>query len=113
VAEALDANAFASIYTRVLLLAREELLRPQAVAHGADAHANGVHRNFEERVEGHDLVDLAAANVHVVGERVGELGRERADLTADTAEVVEQPRPLLRQLGENLGEPEDVYGLRS
>jgi hypothetical protein len=49
----------------------------------------------------------------VVGERVGELGRERADLTADTAEVVEQPRPLLRQLGENLGEPEDVYGLRS
>jgi len=49
----------------------------------------------------------------VVGKRVRELGRERADLAADAAEVVEQPRPLLRQLRENLGEPEDVYGLRS
>jgi len=49
----------------------------------------------------------------VVGERVGELGRERADLAADATEVVQQSRPLLRQLGKNLGEPEDVYGLRS
>jgi hypothetical protein len=49
----------------------------------------------------------------VVGERVRELGRERADLAADAAEVVEEPRSLLRQLGEKLGEPEDVYGLRS
>jgi hypothetical protein len=58
-------------------------------------------------------VHLAAADVHVVRERVGELGRERADLAADATEVVQQPRPLLRQLGKNLGEPEDVYGLRS
>jgi len=49
----------------------------------------------------------------VVGERVRELGRDRADLAADAAQVVEQARPLLRQLGENLGEPEDVYGVRS
>jgi hypothetical protein len=49
----------------------------------------------------------------VVGERVGELGRQRADLVADATEVLQQPCPLLRQVGENLGEPEDVYGFRS
>ena len=49
----------------------------------------------------------------MVGELVRELGRERADLAADAAQVVEQARPLLPQLGENLGEPEDVYGVRS
>jgi hypothetical protein len=49
----------------------------------------------------------------VVGERVRELRRDRADLAADAPEVVQQARPLLRQLGKNLGEPEDVYGLRS
>jgi hypothetical protein len=49
----------------------------------------------------------------MVGERVGELGRERTDLAADAPEVVEEPCAFLRQLGEQLGEPEDVYGLRS
>jgi hypothetical protein len=49
----------------------------------------------------------------VVGERVREVGRDRADLAADAAEIVQQARPLLRQVGENLGEPEYVYGLRS
>jgi len=58
-------------------------------------------------------VHLAAADVHVVGERVRELRGDRADLAADAPEVVQQARPLLRQLGKNLGEPEDVYGLRS
>ena len=52
---------------------------------------------------------VAAAEVHPVGERVGELGRDRADLAADAAEVVEQPRPLRRQLLEQGGEPEDVH----
>jgi len=49
----------------------------------------------------------------MVCERVRELGRDRADLSADAAQVVEQARPLLGQLWENLGEPEDVYGVRS
>lgn len=49
----------------------------------------------------------------MVGERVRELGREGADLAANAAEVVEQARPLLRQLGEKFGELEDVYGVRS
>jgi hypothetical protein len=49
----------------------------------------------------------------VVGERIRELGRERADLPADAPEVVEQPSSFLRQFGEQLGEPEDVYGFRS
>ena len=53
---------------------------------------------------------LAAADVHVVGERVRELRGDRADLAADAPEVVQQARPLLRQLVKNLGEPEDVYG---
>jgi hypothetical protein len=49
----------------------------------------------------------------VVGERVRELGRERTDLATNAPEIVEQPRAFLRQLGEQLGEPEDVYGFRS
>ena len=51
---------------------------------------------------------LAAADVHVVGERVRELGRDRADLAADAAEVVEEPRAVCRQLGEERGQGEDV-----
>jgi FdhD protein len=46
----------------------------------------------------------------VVGERVRELCRDRPHLTAHTAEIVEEARPLLRQRREELGEPEDVYG---
>ena len=111
VAEALDAEDGDAV--RLLLLAREEVLGAEAVADRADADAHGVHRNLEERVERHDLVHLAAADVHVVGERVRELRGDRADLAADAPEVVQEARPLLRQLGKNLGEPEDVYGLRS
>jgi FdhD protein len=46
----------------------------------------------------------------VVGYGIGELGRDRSDLTPHAAEVVQQLRPLLRQLREELGEPEDIYG---
>jgi FdhD protein len=46
----------------------------------------------------------------VVGDCVGELGRDRPDLAPDPAEVVQQRRPLLGQPGEELGELEDVYG---
>jgi hypothetical protein len=44
----------------------------------------------------------------VVGERVREIGRDRADCAPDPPEVVEQARPLRRQLRKELGEPEDV-----
>ena len=53
---------------------------------------------------------LAAADVHVVGDGVGELGREGPDLAPHPAEIVQQPRPLPRQLRQELGELEDVYG---
>jgi FdhD protein len=46
----------------------------------------------------------------VVGDGVGELGGERADLPPHAAEVVEEPRALRRQRREQLGELEDVYG---
>jgi hypothetical protein len=111
VAQALDAEDGDAV--RPLLLAGEELSGAEAVANRPDANAHGIHGNLEERVEGHDLVHLAPANVHVVGERVRELRGDRADLPANPPEVVQQPSPLRRQLGKNLGEPEDVYGLRS
>ena len=93
---------------RLLLLAREQVRGAQAVAHGADADADSIHRDAEERVEGGDLGNLAAPDVHVVGERVRELRRDRPDLAADAAEVVEQPRALDRQLCEQRGVGEDV-----
>jgi FdhD protein len=46
----------------------------------------------------------------VVGDGVGELGRQRPDLASDAAEIVQQPGPLPRQLRQELGELEDVYG---
>ena len=52
---------------------------------------------------------IASPQVHPVGERVGELRGDRADLAPDASEVVEQPRPLRRQLLEQGGEPEDVH----
>ena len=52
---------------------------------------------------------LAAADVHVVGERVGQLHRDRSDLAADASEVVEQARPLARKLGKQRCEPEHVH----
>jgi FdhD protein len=55
-------------------------------------------------------VHLAAPDVHVVGDGVGELGRQRPHLAPHPAEVVQQPRPLPRQARQELGELEDVYG---
>ena len=52
---------------------------------------------------------LAAPDVHVVGERVGQLHRDRPDLAPDAAEVVEEARPLARELGEERCEPEHVH----
>ena len=43
---------------------------------------------------------LAAADVHVVRDRVGELHRDRPDLAAHAAKVVEQPGSLARKLRE-------------
>src|SRR5919106_1832495 len=108
VPEALDAEDGHAV--RRLLLAREQVPRAQAVAHGADADADCLRRHLEERVERDDLVHLAAPDVHVVGDRVGELGRERPDLAPHPAEVVQQPRPLPREDRQKLGELEDVYG---
>jgi hypothetical protein len=53
-------------------------------------------------------VHLAAADAHSVGHGVRELGRDRADLAADSAEVVEEPGPLGRKLLEERGQLEDV-----
>jgi hypothetical protein len=47
----------------------------------------------------------------VVGERVGQLGRQGPDLAANAPEIVEQLRALLGQLGQELGEPENVDAL--
>jgi hypothetical protein len=44
----------------------------------------------------------------VVGEGIRQLGRERADLAADAPQVVEQARPVGRELGQELGEPQDI-----
>ena len=75
-------------------LRREQVARPEAVADGPGADADCIDRYLQERVEGDDLVHLATPNVHVVGERVRELRRDRADLAPDTAEVVQEPCPL-------------------
>jgi hypothetical protein len=44
----------------------------------------------------------------VVGERVRQLGRDRADLPPDAPEIVEEPGALGRQLRQELGEPQNV-----
>ncbi len=54
---------------------------------------------------------LAAADVHVVGERVRELRRDRTDFPADPAEVVEQARAVGRQLGQHGCEGQGVQRL--
>jgi hypothetical protein len=46
----------------------------------------------------------------VVGERIGQLGRDRADFATYAAEVVEEARALPGELRKELGEPEDVDG---
>jgi acetylornithine deacetylase/succinyl-diaminopimelate desuccinylase-like protein len=53
-------------------------------------------------------VHLAAPDVHSVGDRVREFRRDRPDLAAYAAEVVEEPRPLRRQLVEERGQLEDI-----
>jgi hypothetical protein len=44
----------------------------------------------------------------VVGERVGELGRDRPDVSANAPEVVEQARPLRRELRQERRQRQDV-----
>jgi hypothetical protein len=80
----------------------------QTVADRPGADPDDSDRVLQERVERDDLVHLAAADVHVVGERVGELGSDRADLAAHAPEVVEQPRAGGRELREERGQGEDV-----
>ena len=87
----------------------EQAARPRAVAHRPGAHAHRIDGNLEERVERDDLVHVAVAQVHPVGECVGELRRDRPDLAADATEVVEQPRALGRQLLEQGREMEHVH----
>ena len=57
-------------------------------------------------------MDVAAAQVHPVGERVGELRRDRPDLAPQAAEVVEQPRSLRRQLLQQPRESQHVHAVR-
>src|SRR5204863_9919972 len=82
----------------------EQRARTHAVADRAGADARRARWHLQEGIEGDDLVDLSPANVHVVGERVGELGRDRADLPPDSTEVVQQPRSLGRKLGQQRNE---------
>ena len=103
--EALNAKHRRSVCASLL---GEELLRAETVADGADADANGVHRHVEERVEGHDLVDLASPDVHVVRDRVRQLGGNRADLAPDAPEIVEEPGARPRELRQELGEPQNI-----
>ncbi len=87
----------------------EQLPRTEAVAHRPGADANRVGRYLEEGVERDDLVHLAAADVHVVGDGVRELHRDRPHLAAHAPEVVEEACPLAWELGKQRCEPEHVH----
>ena len=89
--------------------AREQLACAVAVADRPGADAGRLDRDLQERVEGDDLVHFPAADVHVVGERIRELGGDRADLAADASEVVEQARSLERQLRKEPGQRDHVH----
>ncbi len=89
--------------------AREKRSRAGAVADRPGAHPHRVDRHLQEGVERDDLVHLAAPDVHVVGERVRELGPDRADLAAEPAEVVEQASSLRRELAEHARQPKHVH----
>jgi hypothetical protein len=89
---------------------REEIPRAETVADRPRADSERVERLSEERIEGDDFVHVAAPDVHVVGERVGELRGERSDLTPDPTEIVEQAGPLARKRGKQRREPQDVDG---
>ena len=54
-------------------------------------------------------MDVAAAQVHPVGERVRELRRDRPDLAPQPSEVVQQPRSLRRQLLQQPRESQHVH----
>ena len=74
----------------------EQGSRAEAVANRAGADPPDVRGHLQERVERDDLMHLAAANVHVVGERIGELRSDRTHLPPDPPEVVEQACSLVR-----------------
>ena len=93
---------------RELLCLRQQLARTEAVAYRPGADAQCVERDLQERVERDDFVHLAAANVHVVGERVGKLGCDRPHLAADAPEIVEQARSLARELGQQQRSAQNV-----
>src|SRR5207244_11063402 len=79
-----------------------------AIADRSGADRERVERLVEEGVEGEDLVHLAPANVHVVGERVGQVGGDGSDLPSDPAEIVEQAWAFARKLGKERRELQDV-----
>jgi hypothetical protein len=89
--------------------AREQLSGSVAVADRTGADARGLYGHLQKGVERDHLVHLAASNVHVVGERVRELRRDRADLTPYAPEVVEQVRSLDRQLRKEPGQRDHVH----
>src|SRR5215204_3630478 len=74
---------------RLLLLAGEHIPRAQAIAHRADADTNRICGDVQERVKGDDFVDFATPDVHVIGNRIRKLGRDRPDIAANAPEVVE------------------------
>jgi hypothetical protein len=53
-------------------------------------------------------MNLAAADVHVVGEGVRELRRDGTDFPTHPAEVVQEPSALGGKLRQELGELQDV-----
>jgi len=76
----------------------EQRTAAEAVANRSRADPADVGRQAEVGVERGHLGHLSAADVHVVGELVRELGRDRAEVPADPAEVVEELRALARKL---------------
>ena len=88
---------------------REHVARAVAVADRSGAHSHGVDRHLEELVEGDHLVHLAAPDVHVVGEGVGEVRRQRPDLPPHAPEVVEKASPFGRKLGQKHGQLDHVH----
>jgi hypothetical protein len=80
--------------------APEQVACAEAIADRAGADADDVCRHLQERVEGDDLVHLAAADVHVIRERVREVRSDRADFAAEPTEVVQQTRAGRRKLGQ-------------
>ncbi len=90
----------------------EELACAETVADRSGAHARSVRRHLQERVERHDLVDLAPPDVHMVGERVGQLHRDRAHLAPDAAEIVEKSCSGAGELRKQRCKPEHVHHFR-